>query len=642
MAVNREKVKSFNSDVLRAIVEGTSAETGKEFFDVLVRQLARAVGTKCAWVTEWSAENRRIHALSFWADGEYISNYEYSVTGSPCESVIENRQLVHFPEQLLVLYPNDSELKQFNAVSYMGIPLLDTNGELMGHLAVLDDSPMPENEAVMAIFNIFASRASAELRRLRRERELREREHKLSRLFEGAMDAILEFDSGFRITNLNASAAKVFGRSAQDAVGETLDKFLSADSNAELTYLIRELTEFPAENQSLWIPNGLTGIDPAGNPFPAEATLSLYAVEQRIYHTLILRSIHDRVLAEERIRNLLDETAYLRAEIEALQGFEEIVGESPALRRVLADVGRVAKTEATVLITGETGTGKELIARAIHRHSARAGKPLISVNCAAIAANLQESEFFGHEKGAFTGAAVRREGRFKLADGGTIFLDEIGEMSLDLQAKLLRAIQEGEFEPVGSSRAVRADVRIIAATNRDLEQMAKDGLFRTDLLYRLNVFPVHLPPLRERGDDIILLAEMFAQNLSKKSGRAVAPLTESFKNKLRRYEWRGNIRELQNVIERAFITSLDGRTLNLDRALPDASPEIADGSLSGIDGEDSILTTDDFKQIERRNIERALRASNGRISGSGGAADLLGLNANTLASRMKVLGISRR
>jgi formate hydrogenlyase transcriptional activator len=311
---------------------------------------------------------------------------------------------------------------------------------------------------------------------------------------------------------------------------------------------------------------------------------------------------------------------------------------------VLFDVEQVAKGNTTVLITGETGTGKELIARAIHQHSPRADKPLIRVNCAAIPATLQESEFFGHEQGAFTGATRRRDGRFKLADGGTLFMDEVGELPLDLQAKLLRVLQEGEFEPVGSSKTIHVDIRVVAATNRNLEQMVKDGTFRNDLLYRLNVFPIHVPPLRERYEDIVLLAEAFAQNLARRSGRRVARLIEADKVKLKRYDWPGNIRELQNVIERAFITSKDGQTLNLERALPeDIAHATAARAWSAAPtmSQNRIRTDTEMRQLERENLVRALTQTNWKISGAGGAAERLGLNPNTLSSRMKSLGIER-
>jgi PAS domain S-box-containing protein len=621
-----EQNRPLDQDALREIVEGTAAETGEKFFDELVKHLARAIGTKCAWVTEWFEAQRRLRALSFWVGDDYYGEFEYDIADTPCEPVINDRKLIHVPERVLELYAHDPSLETLGAVSYMGVPLFDTDGRILGHLAVLHDAPMPEDTRVTAIFNIFAGRAAAELRRLRRDRDLRERELKLSRLIDSAMDAIVELDGELNVTSLNSAAERVFGCEAAEVCGSPFSGFLAPDARGKLTYLTVELERQPEGKQSLWIPDGLDAVGADGVGFPAEATLSRFEVAGRPFYTLILRSINERLEAEERIRDLLSETAYLRAEIEALHGFDEIVGRSPALGRVLADVEKVADADTTVLITGETGTGKELIARAIHRRSARAKRPLITVNCAAIAANLQESEFFGHERGAFTGATQRREGRFKLADGGTIFLDEVGEMPLDLQAKLLRVLQEGEFEPVGGSRAVRVDVRVIAATNRDLEKMAQEGTFRTDLLYRLNVFPVHVPPLRKRGADVVLLAETFARNL-------------------RQYDWPGNVRELQNVIERALITSTDGRRLNLARALPDTtlrpgeSKAVTSSPVAG--GEERILTADEFRELERENLRRALEAANWKISGADGAAGRLGVNPNTLSSRMKTLGLRR-
>ena len=285
---------------------------------------------------------------------------------------------------------------------------------------------------------------------------------------------------------------------------------------------------------------------------------------------LILRNVHDRVEAEQKIQSLTAETELLREELQALHHDEALIGESQALRQVLRDIGQVAETDATVLILGETGTGKELVARAIHAASTRRARQLIIVNCAAIPATLIESELFGHEAGAFTGATKKREGRFALADKGTIFLDEIGELPLDLQAKLLRVLQEGEFDPVGSSSTKKVNVRVLAATNRDLEKSVREGQFREDLFYRLNVFPLRLPPLRERGDDVVRLASAFARRFATKMGRTIAPLTADYARRLKGYSWPGNVRELQNVIERAVITATDGQ-LNLDRALPEAT-----------------------------------------------------------------------
>jgi transcriptional regulator with GAF, ATPase, and Fis domain len=318
-----------------------------------------------------------------------------------------------------------------------------------------------------------------------------------------------------------------------------------------------------------------------------------------------------------------------------------MVGESEALSKVLDDVREVAATDATVLILGETGTGKELIARAIHQASRRGQRQLIRVNCAAIPATLIESEFFGHEQGAFTGATKKRDGRFALAHGGTIFLDEAAELPLDLQAKLLRVLQEGEFEPVGSSQTRKVDVRVIAATNRDLEKSVRDGKFREDLYYRLNVFPIQLPPLRERRADIGILATAFARKYAQRMGRTLEPLSEDCLRRLEAYSWPGNVRELQNIIERAVITSRDGR-LNLDRALPESVNAIATALTNGENVNHRVRTAKELEELERQNIIAALDSADWKIAGAKGAAQLLGMKPTTLSSRIKALGIERK
>jgi PAS domain S-box-containing protein len=629
---------SVDPAVLRAIVDGTAAETGEGFFDALCRHMAEAMRVKATWVTEWHPEERRLCALSFWDGERFVTGFEYGVAGTPCEPVIENRTLVHVPDRIVELYSADPSLEPLGAVSYLGVPLFDTDDEILGHLAVLHDEPLDADESLLGIFRIFAGRAAAELRRKRRDQALREREQKHSRLLEGAMDAIIELDAERRISHLNAAAATVFDAPAGDLPGRPFDSFLMPESRGKLAYLIAQLERQPDGRKSLWIPNGLQCVTASKKKFPADATISCWGEAGVRYYTVVLRDVHEQAEAQERIRSLSGEADYLRSELASIQGFDEIIGESPALRAVLADVERVAGSDAAVLVTGETGTGKELIARAIHRRSPRSSGPLIAVNCAAIPENLQESEFFGHEKGAFTGALQQRDGRFLLADGGTIFLDEVGEMGLDLQAKLLRVLQEGIIEPVGGSRQIRVDVRVVAATNRDLARMVEEGTFRADLMYRLDVFPLHLPPLRERGRDVLLIAEAIVREIARRRGTVAAPLTEAMQERLLRYEWPGNVRELRNVIERAFITSADGRTLNLGRALPDAGPAPAQ---AGSEGGDAILTEAEMKDLERRNIGRALAAAKGRISGAGGAAELLGVNPNTLTSRMKTLGVER-
>jgi transcriptional regulator with GAF, ATPase, and Fis domain len=321
-------------------------------------------------------------------------------------------------------------------------------------------------------------------------------------------------------------------------------------------------------------------------------------------------------------------------------GCEGIVGRSPALLGALRAVSQVAPTQATVLITGESGTGKELIARAIHRNSRRRDGPLVKVNCAAVPAALIESEFFGHERGAFTGATGRREGRFMLADGGTIFLDEVGELALELQAKLLRVLQEGEFEPVGTSRTRRVNVRVVAATNRDLQGEVRAGRFREDLFYRLDVFPVHLPPLRDRPGDIPLLVAAFVDRLSRQLQRRFAPPSRDCLRQLQAYDWPGNVRELHNVVERAVITAR-GDALDLAGALP--QPEELQAVVERApSAARRVLTVRELHQIERDNLLLALEVAGWRVSGPGGAAELLGINASTLSSRIKALRIERQ
>jgi formate hydrogenlyase transcriptional activator len=322
------------------------------------------------------------------------------------------------------------------------------------------------------------------------------------------------------------------------------------------------------------------------------------------------------------------ENRYLREKIDHLQGFHDIIGESPALRESLARIMEVAPTDATVLLTGETGTGKELFARALHERSARRQRTLVSVNCAALPPTLIESELFGHERGAFTGAVNPRHGRFEVADKGTLFLDEIGDLPLELQAKLLRVLQEGEFERLGSSQTRRIDVRLIAATNRDLEEMAAAGKFRNDLLYRLNVFPIRVPTLRERRDDIPRLVWYIIHRRQRALRREITKVPAPVMEMLQAYEWPGNVRELENVIERAMIRS-SGDTLVLYEALNNRSSQ------------SPLETGSTLDVVERRHIQDVLRTCNWRINGEGNAAAKLGLHPNTLRFRMKKLAIAR-
>jgi transcriptional regulator with GAF, ATPase, and Fis domain len=330
---------------------------------------------------------------------------------------------------------------------------------------------------------------------------------------------------------------------------------------------------------------------------------------------------------------LYNENIALRDEIDRVSMFEEIVGKSPALQAVLTRVAKVAPADTTVLITGETGTGKELIARAIHKRSQRSSRAFVSVNCAAIPTTLIAAELFGHEKGAFTGAVQRRLGRFELADGGTIFLDEIGELPPETQVTLLHVLHEREFERIGGSRTIQADVRVIAATNRDLEKAIADGNFRSDLFYRLNVIPIVIPPLRDRKEDIRALVEYFIQIYARKTGKKIGTIEKKTLEQLESYAWPGNIRELQNVIERSVIVSDAGR-FSVD---PSWLSFESSGPRAGV-----VSIARKSAAQEREAIEKALAATSGRVAGPAGAAALLGVPRQTLESKIVSLGINKR
>jgi PAS domain S-box-containing protein len=373
----------------------------------------------------------------------------------------------------------------------------------------------------------------------------------------------------------------------------------------------------------------------------------------RVYQMLIAsKDITQRNRAERKLRATLAENArlreeiererdYLREEVNVSMNFGRIAGNSPALKHTLSQVEAVAQTPANVLVLGESGVGKELVARAIHAQSPRSAAPLVKVNCASIPKELFESEFFGHVKGAFTGAHRDRVGRFQLADGGTIFLDEIGEIPIELQGKLLRVLQENEFERVGDDITRSVDVRVIAATNRNLEELMVAGKFREDLFYRLSVFPIEVPPLRDRPEDVLQLAQLFVESICNDFGRAPLKLTRSQAAVINAYDWPGNVRELKNVIERAVILS-KGSKLRLDLSMP-ANHSALPGSKESHDwkNEDQILTDKQMRELQKRNFIAALKATNWKVSGKDGTAELLGVRPTTLYDRMKAFNIRK-
>ena len=357
------------------------------------------------------------------------------------------------------------------------------------------------------------------------------------------------------------------------------------------------------------------------------------------YARVMFLDITDQVLMEQQKARLEAQNAYLLDEIRTEQNFGDIIGGSSGLRKVMQQVQLVAPTDATVLITGESGTGKELVARAIHEQSARRERPLIKLNCSAVPEGLFESEFFGHVKGAFTGALKDKPGRFELADGGTLFLDEIGEVPLAMQAKLLRVLQEQELERVGDTRTRKVDVRIIAASNRDLKKEVDEGRFRQDLFYRLSVFPIEVLPLRERREDVAPLVAYFVRQSARRMNRPEPQISKAALDRLVSYPWPGNVRELQNTVERAIISWREG-PLTFDLPVSPARQNTEQQPKPAADA--ALLTRDELKRQERETIINALKQTNGKVSGPGGAAELLVMKPSTLASRISALSITRR
>ena len=614
--------------VLRAIVEGTAMETGEAFYRALVRSVAEALGVRFAFVAVFGSVRTRFRTLAFWCNGEFVDSAEYEIAGSPCEPVLAG-EMRHFPDHIQELFPADTGLVSLGARSYLAIPLADRSGEVLGHLAVFDDKPMPALGDDLSVFRIFAARVTAELQRQQAEAQLRDSEARLAGILASAMDAIITIDGNRRITLFNAAAEQVFKCAADWAIGQPIDRFLSPPLRKILDGYLQPADGAPRPAKPMWAPRGLMAVRANGEEFPSEATISPVHAGGSQLLTIILRDVTDREKVERALQRSQQERQLLQEAMEAEYRRQTVVGTSKRIRALLADVDVVAATDATVLITGETGTGKELVAKEMHNRSRRRERVLVKVNCAALPSELVESELFGHEKGAFTGATQQKKGRFELADGGTIFLDEVGELSASAQAKLLRILQEQEFERVGGTRTLRVDARVVAATNRDLEQMVASHAFRADLYYRLNVFPLLIPPLRERKEDIPVLVKYFLGKLARKLGKALESVSEPSVERLMAYHWPGNVRELHNVVERAAILACGPIVEILGLAL---------GGPATVASAPEVGTLD---EVQSRHIQSILELTHGVVEGERGAAAILGLNASTLRFRMKKLGIGR-
>ncbi|MGE3107647.1 MAG: sigma 54-interacting transcriptional regulator [Phycisphaerales bacterium] len=616
---------------LEAIVRGTAAAVGDAFFRSLVKHLAEATGAKYAFIAEFRG-GHQVATHGYWFRDHFTADVEWDVRGTPCEDVIAGA-LCHHPSGVSRKFPSDKPLVDLGIDSYLGVPLRDADGATLGHLAVFDDRPMPDDPRRTFIFRIFAERATAELLRLRAEQRLHDSEVRFRDLFDEAPIAYVHEGLDSKFVRANKTAMRILGITPEQVNGtygtsfipETpeaqrrlKEAFESINRGIDTSGVTLELRR-RSDGQPVWI-QWWSRPDPSGT-----------------FTRTMFIDITDKVLMEKEQARLREQNSILQDDLRAAGNFGEIVGKSQSLAAVLADARRVAPTDSTVLIQGETGTGKELIARAIHEQSARRGGPFVKVNCAALPAGLVESEFFGHEKGAFTGAAGARKGRFEIADGGTIFLDEVGEVSPEVQVKLLRVLQESEFERVGGNDTIKVNVRVIAATNRDLGSDAKAGTFRPDLFYRLNVFPITMPPLRERAEDVGVLAMYFAAQLAPAMGKKIDRFADGVLQRLKAYHWPGNVRELRNVIERALILS-EGGVLNIDDRELGAGAKTAAPTTPGLStgpaGGQSLA------DIERHHILAVLKQTGGVVGGPKGAAKVLGVPPSTLRSTMARLGIS--
>jgi len=539
---------------------------------------------------------------------------------------------------------------------YAAAPLRNHEGFNLGTVWVIDQKPRVlasgEAEMLRALaalamnqmeLRLYAGKvAQAEQAQRKSGEQLREVNERLAQsegrfrdLFEEAPIAYVYGDNDTRIIQANSAALKMFGLKPEEIPGVFGTSLIPDTPEAK-----RRLREGRELIRRGIYPKGLVlelRRRDDGRPLWVEWWYSPMPGGNLVSSMFI--DITDRVLMEQEKTRLEDQNAYLLDEIRSEKNFGDIIGGSSGLRKVMQQVQLVAPTDATVLITGESGTGKELIARAIHEQSARSQRALVKLNCSAVPEGLFESEFFGHVKGAFTGALKDKPGRFELADGGTLFLDEIGEVPLAMQAKLLRVLQEQELERVGDTRTHKVNVRVIAASNRHMKKEVDQGRFRQDLFYRLSVFPIEVPPLRERRDDIAPLVAHFVKQSARRMNRPEPQVGKVGLDELTSYHWPGNVRELQNTVERAVILWREG-PLTFD--LPASWPHESTREQAKSAAKAAFLTRDELKQQEREAIINALKQTNGKVSGPGGAAKLLGMKPSTLASRIPSLGINRR
>jgi formate hydrogenlyase transcriptional activator len=669
-----ENVSTNAAEMLRIISEGTASAIGKDFFRLLAQKIIVSLGIRYAIVTECAnSAKTRVRTLVYIERDNFLEDFEYDLNGTPCEIVMTG-QSYFCTKDLDLLFPKEVGVK-----AYFAVPIYLSNGEVIGHIAVFDTKPLEINPEKLDILKIFASRAGAEIERKRKDELIQSNMERYKSIFDFSPVGLCEEDfsevkkhvdelksiHGLDLKSIfEKFPDEVFNswrRVKRIRVNQAQLNVFDVESEEEYSqYLQETYMPMPAKGLLLTFESGVTQfereteiISKAGRKKMMKVKRVIIPGAEQDWSKSLISCVDITELkkVQESLKKSLDEVqllkeqleaenTYLQQEIKLNHNFEEIVSNSAVFRSVLEKVEQVAETDATVLILGESGTGKELIARAIHSVSNRGNRPLVKINCAALPSNLIESELFGHEKGAFTGAITQKVGRFELAHGGTLFLDEIGEMPLDLQSKLLRVLQEGEFERVGSSKTLKVDVRIIAATNRDLEASVDSKEFRTDLFYRLNVFPILSPPLRQRKEDIPFLVNHFCKKYGTRFNKKIQSVSKPVLEKLMAYDWPGNVRELENIIERGIIVSKGG-VLEMGDWLPKVDKQTNPAAKRANDSPPTAAKKESMRDVEHQHILDTLEKTNWKIRGENGAAKILGLNPTTLEARMKKLGISR-
>ena len=613
-------------EAISTLVEDVQSNSSESFFTSMAVQLAKCVEADYTVIGELiEGKDDTITTIGVCDRGVIADNFTYPLSDSPCEQVLKLGPR-SYVQGVAGMFPKDRLMQDMKVEGYSGTPLRDSQGRAIGIMAAAYTRPINNVKFAERILQLFSARTAAEIERKRNEEALRQSEERFRVAIKNSPTAVFNQDRDLRYTWVYNSQLPL---SETDKLGKAMDELFVPEEAARIGRVRRRVLE-----------TGVAARDEmqvtfAGRKHYFDTTIEplLDAAGKVIGLTGASTDVTELREASEALREakkkLTEEKLYLEREIDTELGFTDIIGRSSALQAVMEQVGKVAASDATVLLLGDTGTGKELVARAIHRLSSRAKNSFIKMNCAAIPSGLLESELFGNEKGAFTGAISKRIGRLELADKGTLFLDEIGEISLMLQPKLLRVLQDQEFERLGGIQTLKVDFRLIAATNRNLSDLVRKNEFRSDLFYRLNVFPIRVPLLRERREDIPLLVEHFVQKCAPKMRKSITSIPKRTMDALVGWDWPGNVRELENFIERSVI-------------LTQGSVLVAPlGELSPM-GMEQELRNETLAATEREHIVRALRESHGQVGGLGGAAARLGLKRTTLQSKLKQLGIASR